>query len=80
MFIRVSYNFVITQVISFFKFAIQVFGALTSCTLKMSDHFYGNGESLLFTFSPEFQVFNWTGENLYFIKGNNDGLTIGAGE
>lgn len=58
----------------------QVFGALTSCALKMSDHFYGTGESLLFTFCPDFQVYNWTGDNMYFIKGNNESLSIGAGE
>ncbi|XP_044743492.1 oxidation resistance protein 1 isoform X3 [Chrysoperla carnea] len=58
----------------------NVFGALTSCALKVSDHFYGTGESLLFRFSPKFQVFNWTGENLYFIKGNNESLSIGAGD
>lgn len=58
----------------------QVFGALTSCALQVSDHFYGTGESLLFRFSPEFQVYNWTGENLYFIKGNNESLSIGAGD
>ncbi|XKL62053.1 hypothetical protein PGB90_001886 [Kerria lacca] len=58
----------------------NVFGTLTSCTLRVSDHFYGNGESLLFTFTPEFQVYNWTGENLYFIKGNNESLSIGAGD
>nr|CAD7456917.1 unnamed protein product [Timema tahoe] len=34
----------------------NVFGALTSCAMKVSDHFYGTGESLLFRFTPEFQV------------------------
>ncbi|XP_054271822.1 nuclear receptor coactivator 7-like isoform X2 [Macrosteles quadrilineatus] len=58
----------------------NVFGALTSCALKMSDHFYGTGESLLFRFAPECQVYNWTGDNLYFIKGNNESLSIGAGD
>lgn len=58
----------------------NVFGALTSCALQVSDHFYGTGESLLFRFSPHFQVYNWTGENLYFIKGNNESLSIGAGD
>jgi len=58
----------------------QVFGALTSCALKVSDHFYGTGESLLFRFNPQFQVYNWTGDNMYFIKGNNESLAIGAGE
>ncbi|XP_049847701.1 TLD domain-containing protein 2-like [Schistocerca gregaria] len=58
----------------------NVFVALTSCALKVSDHFYGTGESLLFRFTAEFQVFNWTGDNLYFIKGNNESLSIGAGD
>ncbi|KAL0103367.1 hypothetical protein PUN28_017552 [Cardiocondyla obscurior] len=58
----------------------SVFGALTSCSLHVSDHFYGTGESLLFRFTPRFQCFNWTGDNLYFIKGNNESLAIGAGD
>ncbi|XP_014478018.1 PREDICTED: nuclear receptor coactivator 7 isoform X1 [Dinoponera quadriceps] len=58
----------------------NVFGALTSCSLHVSDHFYGTGESLLFRFTPRFQSFNWTGDNLYFIKGNNESLAIGAGD
>ncbi|XP_076164479.1 TLD domain-containing protein mustard isoform X3 [Ptiloglossa arizonensis] len=58
----------------------NVFGALTSCALHVSDHFYGTGESLLFRFMPRFQAFNWTGDNLYFIKGNNESLAIGAGD
>ncbi|XP_014223381.1 TLD domain-containing protein 2 isoform X8 [Trichogramma pretiosum] len=58
----------------------NVFGALTSCSLRVSDHFYGTGESLLFRFSPRFQVFNWTGDNVYFIKGNNESLAIGSGD
>ncbi|XP_063973683.1 nuclear receptor coactivator 7 isoform X4 [Diachasmimorpha longicaudata] len=58
----------------------NVFGALTSCSLHVSDHFYGTGESLLFRFTPRFQAFNWTGDNVYFIKGNNESLSIGAGD
>ncbi|XP_049822531.1 oxidation resistance protein 1 isoform X5 [Aethina tumida] len=58
----------------------NVFGALTSCSLRVSDHFYGTGESLLFRFTPSFRVYNWTGENLYFIKGNQESLSIGAGD
>ncbi|XP_019887775.1 nuclear receptor coactivator 7 isoform X5 [Ooceraea biroi] len=58
----------------------NVFGALTSCSLHVSDHFYGTGESLLFRFTPRFQSYNWTGDNLYFIKGNNESLAIGAGD
>lgn len=33
-----------------YLFFVQVFGALTSCALRPSEHFYGTGESLLFSF------------------------------
>ncbi|KAH9420393.1 hypothetical protein DERP_014012 [Dermatophagoides pteronyssinus] len=56
------------------------FGALLSHSLKISDHFYGTGETFLFTFYPIFECFPWTGENIFFIKGNNDSISIGAGE
>lgn len=58
----------------------DIFGALLSSPLKMSDHFYGTGESFLFTFSPEFKVFRWSGENNYFIKGNTDSFMVGSSE
>lgn len=58
----------------------SVFGALTSCPIKTSDLFYGTGESFLFTFDPDFARFPWTGDNMYFIKGNSDSLVIGAGD
>ncbi|KAJ2943817.1 hypothetical protein O0L34_g8139 [Tuta absoluta] len=132
----------------------NVFGALTSCALHPSEHFYGTGESLLFAFqrvpdsrrtsptaptapsapsapgvptapagdkpppaSPKekgdektdeekkekeekegdgekkeekkeepapfktkFKYWGWTGENMYFIRGNNDNISIGAGD
>ncbi|KAL3254021.1 hypothetical protein MRX96_054314 [Rhipicephalus microplus] len=56
------------------------FGVLTSCSLRMCEHFYGTGESFLFTFHPEFKLYKWTGENVYFIKGNADFLAFGAGD
>ena len=90
-----------------------MFGALTSCAMKVSDHFYGTGESFLYRFVPpttpaneeapkspttgsqptsptkeeppaplagKIEVFDWTGENIFFIKGNNESLAIGSGE
>lgn len=68
------------ELFSLFHSTQQVFGALTSCSLHVSELFYGTGESLLFKFNPSFKVFHWTGENLYFIKGNPESLSIGAGE
>ncbi len=35
---------------------LQIFGALINCALKVSDHFYGTGESFVYTFHPEFKV------------------------
>ncbi|XP_074603263.1 TLD domain-containing protein 2-like [Brevipalpus obovatus] len=57
-----------------------VFGALTSTSLRTSDHFYGTGETFLFTFHPEFRCFPWTGENIYFLKGDSHSIAIGAGD
>ncbi|XP_072935792.1 nuclear receptor coactivator 7 isoform X5 [Epargyreus clarus] len=97
----------------------NVFGALTSCALHPSEHFYGTGESLLFafqrvedarrrslpadtkdkdkddgkeekkeeesegqgvTFKTKFKYWGWTGDNMYFIRGSTDNISIGAGD
>ncbi|XP_030073856.1 oxidation resistance protein 1 isoform X2 [Microcaecilia unicolor] len=57
----------------------QVFGALASEPFKVSDCFYGTGETFLFTFCPEFEVYKWTGDNMFFIKGDMDSLAFGGG-
>lgn len=63
-----------------------VFGAFCSCSLKPSESFYGTGETYLFTFKAshnqqtQFRRYSWTGDNLYFIKGNSDSLAFGAGD
>ncbi|XP_063027109.1 oxidation resistance protein 1 isoform X7 [Melospiza melodia melodia] len=57
----------------------QVFGALASEPFKVSDGFYGTGETFMFTFSPDFEVFKWTGDNMFFIKGDMDSLAFGGG-
>ncbi|XP_064194158.1 oxidation resistance protein 1a isoform X4 [Anguilla rostrata] len=57
-----------------------IFGALASEPFKVSDGFYGTGETFLFSFYPEFEVFKWTGDNMFFIKGDMDSLAFGGGE
>lgn len=60
----------------------KIFGAMSSCTFVVSDHFYGNGEMFLFSLldDGELRHWPWSGENNYFIKGNKESLAIGAGE
>ncbi|KAL7864513.1 hypothetical protein AOLI_G00159330 [Acnodon oligacanthus] len=57
----------------------QVFGAVCSAPLRVSSHYYGTGQTFLFSFSPHLQVYKWTGDNSYFIKGSVDSLLFGGG-
>ncbi|KAG7331682.1 hypothetical protein KOW79_005651 [Hemibagrus wyckioides] len=57
----------------------QVFGVFSTHPFRVSEHYYGTGETFVYTFSPEIKVFRWTGENSYFVKGNLDSLQIGGG-
>lgn len=58
----------------------NIFGALISNPIRMSESFYGTGESFLFQTKPQFKIYNWSGENLHFARGNVDSLSFGAGE
>ncbi|XP_032815435.2 nuclear receptor coactivator 7-like isoform X3 [Petromyzon marinus] len=58
----------------------QVFGAFVSSAIRCNDHYYGTGETFLYTFNPDFKIFRWTGENSFFISGDKDSLVIGGGD
>ncbi|CAF3754411.1 unnamed protein product [Rotaria socialis] len=58
----------------------NIFGAFTSHQLMISEGFYGTGESFLFTIHPDFRVFNWSGHNEFFVKGDLHSIGFGSGE
>lgn len=55
---------------------------MLSNSIKISERFYGTGESMLFSFDEDedISVYPWTGANDYIIKGNTDSLAVGSGE
>ncbi|OQR78581.1 oxidation resistance protein 1-like [Tropilaelaps mercedesae] len=57
-----------------------LFGAFVSQSIHPSDHFYGTGEMFLWSFHPGFNKYTWSGDNQYFIKGNQDSLVFGSGD
>ncbi|XP_031137895.1 nuclear receptor coactivator 7 isoform X3 [Sander lucioperca] len=57
----------------------ETFGAFLSHPLRLSETFYGTGETFLFMLHPRFKCFRWTGENSFFIKGDLDSFAIGGG-
>lgn len=61
---------------------LQVFGAILSHGLHTDKltTYYGTGETFLFTFHPDFEVFKWSGVNTFFIKSGPDYISIGGGE
>lgn len=56
------------------------FGALLSDPPRLEEHFYGTGESFLYSVRPSYRVYSWTGENLLFVRGSQESLVVGAGE
>ena len=46
----------------------NIFGALVSSPIVMSERFYGTGETFLFSATPVFKVFKWSQENSNFVR------------
>ena len=60
---------------------LQSFGACLSEAPRVCDHFFGTGECFLFSFMEDnFALYNWTGENNYFIRCEVDSVAVGVGE
>ena len=60
----------------------QLFGGVVSCPLRVSDHYYGTGESFMFRVdaSPcKVSPYRWTGLNTFFVKGDHDSISFGGG-
>ncbi|KAF0293548.1 TLD domain-containing protein 2 [Amphibalanus amphitrite] len=58
----------------------SVFGAVCTDPIRFGKHYYGTGESFLFTLRPQFRVYRWSGENQYFARGSTDCLEFGSGD
>ncbi|XP_067929532.1 nuclear receptor coactivator 7-like [Watersipora subatra] len=56
-----------------------VFGAFSSASIQHREHFYGNGECFLFSLVDGFKMYRWTGKNMFCVRGDLQGLTLGTG-
>ena len=60
----------------------DVFGGVVSCPLRVSEHYYGTGESFVFRVdrdSSKVSPYHWTGLNTFFVKGDLDSISFGGG-
>ena len=58
----------------------EIFGAFLSDAPRVSERFYGTGESWLFSCSSGvLKIYNWRGDNNFILRGNLTSLTIGSG-
>eukprot|EP00743_Colponemidia_sp_Colp-15_P003565 GILK01003846.1.p1 GENE.GILK01003846.1~~GILK01003846.1.p1 ORF type:complete len:607 (+),score=90.01 GILK01003846.1:153-1973(+) len=58
-----------------------VFGGFASEAWHISPHFYGTGESFLYSFrrNEAMQCFKWSEQNEFFIYSDEESITMGAG-
>eukprot|EP01135_Chromosphaera_perkinsii_P001618 Nk52_evm88s207 gene=Nk52_evmTU88s207 len=57
-----------------------VFGGFSSTHWQISQNYMGNGECFVFKLLPKFEVYEWTGENDFFMSGSPNALIMGGGE
>jgi len=60
----------------------NVFGCFASEAWRLSNQYYGSGESFLFTFrsTRSLEVFRWSHRNSFFQMGKADSLAMGGGD
>lgn len=57
----------------------QVFGAFTSEQWHSAKSYYGTGETFVFRFTPQLEVFKWAKENNFFILSDDSSIALGGG-
>ena len=56
----------------------SIFGAFSGDAWRVDKHYYGNGESFLFTVHPQFKVYPWTRANDHFVLASHDCIAFGS--
>jgi len=57
----------------------NVFGGFVSDSWRVEPHYYGTGESFLFSLKPNVNFFHWTGKNNFIMCSRRDFISIGGG-
>lgn len=62
----------------------SIIGALSSHSIRVSEHFFGSGESFLFRFEnhdqPKLDQFKWSGQNSFFVRCDRQTLVFGSSD
>lgn len=56
------------------------FGTFLSCGLKLVKGYSGTGETFIFRFAPDFEIYKWSTKNSFFVAASVDDLSIGGGK
>ena len=57
----------------------RLFGAFASEALRCERHYFGTGETFLFSLAPSFAAYRWTRQNSHYVLGGHDSLAFGGG-